>query len=571
MFKEAIYPGAPNGILERVRLDELIIVPESTEDPEPWATHAPPDMQWDGKRGFKTTEYLPIFKEDLSVLNGYMPSCVHELSHQLGLIDLYQFNIELDNSNQYKPDIGHTNSRGGGMMNNCGPFYEDVHAYAMNNNLHKRRGYFGDYYYDLPKTCKIRLVDAYYNPVPNASIKFYQTKDRTISAPPTFTGTTDSQGYFTLPNRSCFGPITTATGHTLHDNPWGIINVVGRNGEFFCEINADGQTDYQYLEITPYNVAYNLGHKDSYTYNLQTSIASGGKITKNDLYGIKMVSEKLGYAVGDDGTILRWNGNKWSNVDISARVKLNAVDAAQMGKVACIVGDGGTVILYSDGKWVQLNVGTTENLNACAYAQSLTLLSSALSQKIFAGGNNGAFYRSNDGGRSWISVPLPNVNIRSIRFADIQKGIIVCEKGKAFYTTDGGTTWNQSKIDCGEQTISDCSFASETEAWACTEQGNVYRSNDGGATWILSMPFGGVIPWYCIDIKKGGYGWVLGRYHGYYNTTLTERMEAYKWFNQGISTHGNHDAIYDLSCLNDNEGWAVGKGGVILYLKGGRM
>ena len=86
-----------------------------------------------------------------------------------------------------------------------------------------------------------------------------------------FSGTTDSNGYFTLPNREVTS-VTTETGHSLHNNPFGNINVVGCNGLFLIKIIADGQTDYQWLDISMFNLAYWHGSTQSATYTINTEI-----------------------------------------------------------------------------------------------------------------------------------------------------------------------------------------------------------------------------------------------------------------------------------------------------------
>jgi hypothetical protein len=188
----------------------------------------------------------------------------------MGMLDLYQLNVEYKDNNKIRPELGHLITRTACVMASSGAtHYSDHTAAFFNANLHKRRGYFGEFLYDLPKVCKIKLVDAYYRPLADANIKFFQTEGRKIVNSSAFTGTTDADGMFTMPNRTCYGEVTTGTGHHLHDNPWGMINVVGMNGIFFCEITKNGQTDYQYIEILPFNMAYVKGYKDAWTYEMR--------------------------------------------------------------------------------------------------------------------------------------------------------------------------------------------------------------------------------------------------------------------------------------------------------------
>lgn len=556
MFSEAVYSTSPKGILERVRLDEIVIVPDETPDQDPGATHAPLDIQWDAKRGFMYDEYYPIFQEDLSVLKTYMPSCIHEMSHQMGLIDLYQFNIEMDGANKVQPKICHTNTREGGMMNNCGTFYEDSNAIAMNSNLHKRRGYFGEYLYDIPNVCKVQLLDAYHRPIPNATIKFYQDYGRELKGDPTFIGSTDANGMYTLPNRPCYAPNTTATGHILHDNPWGLIHPVGINGDFFCEVNAYGQTDYQYFDVLTFNVAYNSGNKDSYTFDMQTTINPSANFNKNDLYGIKMIDQNTGYAVGAAGTILKWDGNKWANIDSPVTTPLRAIDASAKGSLICAAGDFGTVIINSDKGWKTVSVDSNANLKACAVVSPVT---------IIVGGDSGELKRSTDGGKTWSRVSIGSETINSISFLNSSDGIMVCGSGVAYYTTDGGATWTAARGNLNGHTLTDCKVVSATEAWACSEQCSVYKSIDGGKTWSEYQAFGYAQPLYTLDFTAPGYGWVLGRYHTFYGVTVSKRYRKSKLTDEAISTYGDKGAFYGIDHCIPGDAWAVGKGGLIVH------
>jgi photosystem II stability/assembly factor-like uncharacterized protein len=561
MFKEAVYPCAPKGILERVRLDQIIVVPDDTPDPESWATHAPEDIWADGRRGFTTKEYLPIFKEDLSVLNGYMPSCIHELSHQLGMIDIYQFNIEggthVGNKN------GMDNSRGGGMMNNCGTYYEDITACAFNNNLHKRRGYFGEYLYDLPKTCKVRILDAYGRPIPNADLKFYQDKYKEFNDPPTFTGKTDSKGCFTMPNRTCFGETTTATGHKLRDNPWGLINVVGFNGIFYIAVTVNSQTDYQFVEIAPFNIAYNAGHKDSWTYEMQTCIIPEGKVTRSDLYGVKMLSKTLGYAVGSAGTILKWDGKAWTPMPSPTDKTLRAVEAVAGGKMACAVGDGGTILILSGKNWTQKNAGTEKDLKTCVVVSAKTIL---------VGGEAGELYRSADAGNTWGKIETTKDNIVRMAFNG-QNGVMVTNGKFGRYTTDGGATWQESENELKYgYIVTDCCMSSPTEAWCINKNGDLHKSADGGKTWKPIDSFSRAAEPSGLAIAAGPYGWIVTTSHQWCGGgSAVYRINKIRPAKQPITSSGDMCDFYDVSLVSDDEAWAVGKGGLIVRLDPARV
>ena len=46
---------------------------------------------------------------------------------------------------------------------------------------------------------------------------------------------------------------TTNTGHTLQDNPFAVIDMVGKNDEFLMELIKDNHQEYKWLDITEFN------------------------------------------------------------------------------------------------------------------------------------------------------------------------------------------------------------------------------------------------------------------------------------------------------------------------------
>jgi hypothetical protein len=154
--------------------------------------------------------------------------------------------------------------------------YASGHVVAYNTNLGKRRGFFGEFLYDLPKVIKVRAVTPDGDPLPLAKMTFYQERDGAFQDDrPVFILTADEDGVVTLPDQPTLedAPFTTETGHTLRPNPFGRINVVGANGAFMVKVEAFGQADWQFIKIHELNCAYWRGNRDSFTYDLLVRIA----------------------------------------------------------------------------------------------------------------------------------------------------------------------------------------------------------------------------------------------------------------------------------------------------------
>src|SRR5207244_4018647 len=99
-------------------------------------------------------------------------------------------------------------------------------------------------------------------PLSSVKLQFYQMVGaRTFTPTPAFTVTTDAQGRAELPNRPARA-VTTATGHKLHPNPFGQIDVGGGNGLFLVACDAGGIQRSGWLSLWQANLGYWQGHRD---------------------------------------------------------------------------------------------------------------------------------------------------------------------------------------------------------------------------------------------------------------------------------------------------------------------
>ena len=273
---------ADAGLEERIRTELFLI----SEDRELWASH-PLRYQMDGwwsirdDGGFYTTGgYRNRPQIDWGLL--------HELLHQLGVIDIYQMHLGAQRS--LLPDANRPGYKAGCGSDywrdeeTCFRFYEPIDdimggswigigphtAGGLRSNAGHRRGFYGEYLYDTPAYTSVRIVDEGGNPLPNVSLRFYQYElqdaGHILDVIPEFTLTTDAAGVAALPNRGITGIVTT-TGHQLKPNPFGHIDVVGRNGLFVIEMKGAACTNYEWLTIVDLNLAYWNGQTGSVSFD----------------------------------------------------------------------------------------------------------------------------------------------------------------------------------------------------------------------------------------------------------------------------------------------------------------
>ncbi len=273
VFARSTYPLAPEGARERVRVDR-IVVGDLGDD----------DAVTDGRWYFgPDANYAPTFAGRVD------GGLIHELMHQLGLIDLYQMDLAFEGNAVVTPEgapvrMEHFFNRdglmGGGDI--TPHFGEDDEIYlsqhdvvALNRHCGYRRGYFGEYLFDVPREIHLLVRDSAGRPAAGAQVRVFQGGGGTLVGVPVATGATDGQGRFTLPNRAPNGVVTTATGHTLEANAFGSIHVVGINGILLLEVSRPGgDFDYAWLNITEANLAYWAGSSNAWTRTIDSRLAA---------------------------------------------------------------------------------------------------------------------------------------------------------------------------------------------------------------------------------------------------------------------------------------------------------
>ncbi len=258
-FARSVYPAAPQGVVERVRLDEILVT----------GSAPPVDPTRDGAFFMQQDDRVgnPYYHPDSDVSGALL----HELAHQLGIIDLYNLDVALETPQVRdaagKPVQMEYRPRFVGLMNNAGidpPFFAEHTALALNANAGYRRGYYGEYLYDVPLTTTVRVLDNRGQPAPDVTLRFYKRtggpamlggRHGVIDDAAEFTVTTDLSGAAALPNLDVGEVVTTPTGHALRDNPFGLISVVGKNEEFLVEVRTAAHEEYLWLDITAFNLA----------------------------------------------------------------------------------------------------------------------------------------------------------------------------------------------------------------------------------------------------------------------------------------------------------------------------
>lgn len=252
------------------------------------------------------------------------------------------------------------------------------------------------------------------------------------------------------------------------------------------------------------------------------------------------------WAVGAKGTILQWNNIAWENYTPSPTDKaLNAVSLIDNGKVGFAVGEAGTIIKYINNNWVSDTSPTSEPLNGIATVST---------SNAWAVGDNGSILHWD--GNNWqiYTHSLPSTNLNAVVMSeDGLLGFAVGDSGTIFKYN--GTNW---QIDTSPTTdnLEDTMIISANQAWATGGNGVILKWNDSSGWQQDSSPVSTNLN--SIDIIDNE-GWIVGggqhniRYNGTNWSTLikpsADNLNATKMF-----------AIDDA--------WAAGVAGKLMYWDG---
>jgi len=308
MFEAAQNPvDAPGGVLDRIRLDKITVVPDGalplngglpTNNPD--NNDRTTDLVW----GFPSTLLgggMYSNHTDAVLANSfyYEGSLLHELGHARYLVDVYGFNV-MDSEEKHRvlltlnggyvagtPYMPRTwqwwdhvfyfsgwdrDSSFQGLMNSHHLKIDRYSAAALNLIAGHRAtrgncnapGNIGEFLNDLPDENTLQLVDWRGEPIPNAAVSAYhateasgdwygKTFDDTADA--TFTG--NASGLVDV-GRNPF----TSSGDIRHT--YGISNAIA-----ILRVDAGGKTGFAFLPSAYFNLEYWRGHRLHGYYELR--------------------------------------------------------------------------------------------------------------------------------------------------------------------------------------------------------------------------------------------------------------------------------------------------------------
>ena len=237
----------------------------------------------------------------------------------------------------------------------------------------------------------------------------------------------------------------------------------------------------------------------TWTYLVQDAVNK----TYDNMYDLYFKDALTGLAVGGGGRtglVVKTTdgGAKWVPVEVPCGSLISRV-----------FGYGNSIIgVTSAGAFLSSkDFGTSWEMLTQIPITPLASIFAVNNNVIYAGGQDGVFMKTTDGGKNWKGtyqrINNSSSNIQGLYFVNENTGYSANSYGVIAKTTDGGNTWSYAMKDTTDATITNYGvhFISESVGYVVGKAGNnvdvVYKTVNGGADWtntkyILSTNLRGV-------------------------------------------------------------------------------
>jgi len=268
---------------------------------------------------------------------------------------------------------------------------------------------------------------------------------------------------------------------------------------------------------------------------------------------VKFTTVTRGFAVGENGKALQWDGSSWNSVNTGTGRYLMGV-FCDMADDCWAVGDEGKIIHWDGSSWSSTSSGTTRMFRGVACQPVAPFY-------CFAVGDNGTIRRWN--GTSWSSISSgTNRDLRDVTcpstvcYSVGSNGNIRRYDGSSWSNDHSGTGITLRAIECitetdcwavGSETSNNFRFVRRTSSWSTVSVSSSNSTDLEGVACITSSD--------C---------WAVGKNKN--STFAFLHWDGWSWSYQPLS--GGEENLNDISCLANGECWAVGKAGKIFYLNG---
>lgn len=379
LFKRSVYPSAPQGCMERVRIDRIVISDSAASAPtgsnQPFA-NAAAHRNSDLKAPVDFGAVLQVDERFGDAAAGKLQSGVcwamlKELCLQLGAVDESRLNLPLDRVLLREPAGPFVNRSftmpAASLLHEPGPHLLSEFAVAQLNRARGRpRGLHGDGQYYVPNQCWIEVRGNDGRPRPLTKVEIHQRAATGelagfVPGAPVVTGVADERGRVLLPNRPT--ELTPIPGVlTVSEHPYGRVDSAGDAGLLMIRLVRNSAEEYHVVPISVWVTAAARGAAGAHVHILNTRFAPDDAPEPNDYtriyskpefgpdhvsfnwphWGQGASAPLLGYRVYQRRGLDDDSSNPWQLVDVIApnppapppnpHISLRPIGAAQPGR-----------------------------------------------------------------------------------------------------------------------------------------------------------------------------------------------------------------------------------------------
>lgn len=275
------------------------------------------------------------------------------------------------------------------------------------------------------------------------------------------------------------------------------------------------------------------------------------------LNDVDAASDRLAWAVGNDGMLLRWNGDSWAEMLSPVTYPLNTVDV--LSETAAWAGGYGGILSWDGLAWT---VAAATNWNV----RALSMLSPS---DGWAAGDQGHFLHWD--GSTWASVASPTTS--SIYGLDMITPSDGWAAGEDTLWPPGtiypavlhwdGTAWTKTTLSTEFGALWALDMLSSTDGWAVGDLGLIMRWDGQGWTRANSPTN---LRLYAIAMRTPDDGWAVGGWSGWSGEfSVALHWDGNAWTEANIPQIGE---VTGLTLMPGGQGWAVTLRGLLLHLNG---
>ncbi len=278
------------------------------------------------------------------------------------------------------------------------------------------------------------------------------------------------------------------------------------------------------------------------------------------LSAVELVDATAGWAVGDNGTVLRYDVDapphgtqQWEEQDTPTERNLQDIAFADED-IGWAVGRGDESVTTDDGGATWTVMDTMMDID-----NPLTSVTFFDAEVGWATGFDGEILRTPDAGTTW----QQRYDTDSGAWADVaavgrETAMVVgadADEPAVLYTDDSGEQWEHVQPDIGDAVPRGVAFSSADTVWVVGDEGLVLRSEDGGETWdTLDVDTDEDL--YDVAVADDDTAWIVGD-----EGTLLHTTDAGDTWNEQVS--GTDEDLLGVAFVDADTGWAIGAGGVI--------